>query len=405
MRFLFLCLLFLTVEARRYHDSSSSSAEDDVSESRLVLSKSTYSPDSYLKMKIPSLSESLSGKELIDYVNGRQDLWTATEDNKFAQYTDEEKRKLMGVNHVQNSVHSRRNLGNTRHLNVELPDNFDAREQWGSTCPSVKQIRDQSSCGSCWAFGAVEAMSDRICIHSKGKAQPSLSARDLLSCCKDCGFGCNGGDPYQAWNFWHIEGIVTGSNFTANTGCQPYPFAPCEHHSTATHFKPCPHDLYPTPQCEKTCKSGYSRDYAADKYFGLEPYAVEQDEESIRKELFTNGPLEVSFDVYDDLLAYKGGIYVHQGGKLDGGHAVKLVGWGVENKVPYWIIANSWNQDWGEDGYFRMLRGVNECGIEGGVVGGLPDLRRSPGSSVHELHESPATKRRKHNPESYDIYK
>jgi C1A family cysteine protease len=51
--------------------------------------------------------------------------------------------------------------------------------------------------------------------------------------------------------------------------------------------------------------------------------------------------------VYDDLLSYKGGIYVHQGGKLDGGHAVKLVGWGVENKVPYWIIANSWNEDWG----------------------------------------------------------
>lgn len=51
--------------------------------------------------------------------------------------------------------------------------------------------------------------------------------------------------------------------------------------------------------------------------------------------------------VYDDLLSYKGGIYVHQGGKLDGGHAVKLVGWGVENKIPYWIIANSWNEDWG----------------------------------------------------------
>lgn len=50
---------------------------------------------------------------------------------------------------------------------------------------------------SCWAFGAVEAMSDRVCIASKGKQQPTLSARDLLSCCTGCGFGCNGGDPYQ----------------------------------------------------------------------------------------------------------------------------------------------------------------------------------------------------------------
>lgn len=98
----------------------------------------------------------------------------------------------MGVNHVQNSIFARRNLASSRHSNVLLPESFDAREQWGSICPSVKQVRDQSSCGSCWAFGAVEAMSDRICIASKGKLQPTLSARDLLSCCKACGFGCNG---------------------------------------------------------------------------------------------------------------------------------------------------------------------------------------------------------------------
>ncbi|PAV79919.1 hypothetical protein WR25_23894 [Diploscapter pachys] len=47
-----------------------------------------------------------------------------------------------------------------------------------------------------------------------------------------------------------------------------------------------------------------------------------------------------------------------------GGHAVKLVGWGTENGTPFWRIANSWNADWGENGYFRILRGVDECGIE-----------------------------------------
>nr|1SP4_A Chain A, Cathepsin B [Bos taurus] len=48
-----------------------------------------------------------------------------------------------------------------------LPESFDAREQWPN-CPTIKEIRDQGSCGSCWAFGAVEAISDRICIHSNG---------------------------------------------------------------------------------------------------------------------------------------------------------------------------------------------------------------------------------------------
>lgn len=46
-----------------------------------------------------------------------------------------------------------------------IPDTFDARTAWPN-CESIKEIRDQSDCGSCWAFGAVEAMSDRICIHS-----------------------------------------------------------------------------------------------------------------------------------------------------------------------------------------------------------------------------------------------
>lgn len=77
----------------------------------------------------------------------------ATEENKFSKYTEKEKKELMGVNHVQNSVHARRNPANSRHLNVELPDNFDAREQWGANCPSVKQIRDQSSCGGIHPFG------------------------------------------------------------------------------------------------------------------------------------------------------------------------------------------------------------------------------------------------------------
>ena len=51
-----------------------------------------------------------------------------------------------------------------------VPEHFDARSKW-SECPSVREIRDQGGCGSCWAFGAVTAISDRICIHSKGKKQ------------------------------------------------------------------------------------------------------------------------------------------------------------------------------------------------------------------------------------------
>ena len=55
-----------------------------------------------------------------------------------------------------------------------------------------------------------------------------------------------------------------------------------------------------------------------------------------------------------------------------GGHAVRIIGWGVENGVKYWLIINSWNSYWGDKGTIKMRRGVNECGIEDNVVAGIP---------------------------------
>ncbi len=70
-----------------------------------------------------------------------------------------------------------------------IPTSFDARTQWPN-CPTISLIRDQSSCNSSWAFGAVEAMSDRICIGSNGTTIVNISATDLLDCCGSaCGQG------------------------------------------------------------------------------------------------------------------------------------------------------------------------------------------------------------------------
>ena len=90
--------------------------------------------------------------------------------------------------------------------------------------------------------------------------------------------------------------------------------------------------------------------------------------------IMSGGPVETAFTVYSDFEDYAGGIYQHITGEKAGGHAVKIVGWGVEAGTKYWKIANSWNPHWGESGYFRIIRGKNHCGIEDSVVAGLPKM-------------------------------
>lgn len=77
------------------------------------------------------------------------------------------------------------------------------------------------------------------------------------------------------------------------------------------------------------------------------------------------------FSVYQDFFSYESGVYQHKKGDYVGGHVVKIVGWGVGNDgTKYWKVLNSWG-DWGEDnGFFRIIRGTNNCGFEEYIMGG-----------------------------------
>jgi len=205
-------------------------------------------------------------------------------------------------------------------------------------------------------------MSDRLCIASKAAVTIPLSAEDMLSCCETCGMGCNGGYPASAWAYFKNTGLVADSEYT-------YAFAPCAHHVNSTVYKPCGEEQ-PTPSCDKSKLSGKTykakSSYSVGGLFGAAA--------KIQAEIMTNGPVEGAFTVYQDFLAYKSGVYQHTSSSALGGHAIRILGWGVENGTPYWLVANSWNESWGDNGTFKILRGKNECGIEGGVVAGLVDI-------------------------------
>ncbi|VDP82328.1 unnamed protein product [Echinostoma caproni] len=196
---------------------------------------------------------------------GTSATWTAAMPKRFT--SKEQVKPFLGSLFEPKALRAaRRPTVNYNLDNVKLPEQFDARDQW-KNCPSIGEIRDQSSCGSCWAFGAVEAMTDRTCIHSHGRKTADLSARDMLSCCPTCGFGCNGGYPPRAWDFWKSSGLVTGGSLEDAQGCQPYPFPKCNHHSEHSKYQDCAEDLYETPICMKTCQPSFNRTYREDKVY------------------------------------------------------------------------------------------------------------------------------------------
>merc|ERR1712070_1176079 len=136
------------------------------------------------------------------------------------------------------------------------------------------------------------------------------------------------------------------------------------------------------PACPTTCAD--SETWASSKVKAKSSYAI-HGAQNMMKEIMTNGPIQVAFKVYKSFMNYKSGVYQKHWYELlpEGGHAVKIVGWGSETSTntwgenvstDYWLVANSWNTKWGLDGFFKILRGADQCGIEtlGPPYAGMP---------------------------------
>ncbi|CAG9824790.1 unnamed protein product [Phaedon cochleariae] len=262
-------------------------------------------------------------------------------------------KRRLGALEIENQA----NLQTVHHVKADdevIPDTFDAREKWPNSTAA--------------------AMSDRICISSNGTDQTLVSDEDLMSCCSECGNGCNGGYPLQAWRYWRRTGIVTGGPYNSTTGCKAYSLPPCEHYGTTGGLPQCPSEGYYTPDCVGSCDKGYTLSYNDSKTYAAQAYTIIGNVEQIQLEILRNGPVAAIFTMNSDFLNYKSGVYQDISLDYFGTHAVRVIGWGEENNVPFWLITNSWNEDWGDKGTFKIRRGTNECRIENQVSAGLPRL-------------------------------
>jgi len=274
---------------------------------------------------------------LVSTVRAKTTTWTAHDasTNPLASYSHEQLLGMLGTYLVPiNGIYKRPTV-------VATPTSFDARAQWGSF---IHPIRDQQSCGSCWAFGSTEAFSDRFAIASNGAIDVILSPEDLVSCDKT-DYGCNGGYLENAWEYLESKGAVSDSCFpyTAGSGREA--------------------------KCATSCVDGTAwKKYKCQAGSIVNPLTVDE----IKSEIYQHGPMEGAFTVYEDFFNYAGGVYQHVSGAVAGGHAIKVLGWGNENGVDYWLCANSWGTGWGESGFFRIKQG--DCGINDQLFACTPDL-------------------------------
>ncbi|KAI0986032.1 hypothetical protein GJ496_003900 [Pomphorhynchus laevis] len=226
------------------------------------------------------------------------------------------------------------------------PDNWTVSQGgW-----KVGSVRDQGNCGSSWALSAVDVASDRVSLY-EDKSQNQLSVQYVLSCsgrtAKD---SCRAGRIEHAWGFLKDFGVPYESFYpyeSGRTGLIGY----CAHFPDLD--TPKAHNYVPS--------STYHRFSPA--------YKIDEETLQIKYELFERGPVQATMLVCPDFFQYKSGVYKSiwpsKERSLCDYHSVRLIGWSKYTNIQgrtieYWICINSWGNDWGENGYFKIEIGDSD---------------------------------------------
>jgi len=296
-------------------------------------------------------------ESVADALNFLQLGWKATVYHAFKGKTVRELNRFAGVKHnrpvpeggFRSSQATADNtfssfLGvRTRTRRSSGHQSFDWRKKDGQDW--LQPVVTQGDCGSCYTISTVHMLTARNRIAKNDPSKQPFSVMFPLYC-SEYNQGCDGGYGFLQSKWAEDVGLVPES-------CAPFA------ESSSCHAL-------------SGCDLGSTRFRAANHHYVGGFYGASE-EGLIREELVKNGPVVMSFEPKEDFMYYKSGVYksgpnkIHQEWEqVD--HAVLLVGYGEDKSQAYWTLQNSWGTDWGEAGFFRIARGIDESGCESIVV-------------------------------------
>ena len=218
-------------------------------------------------------------------------------------------------------------------------------EYKGVTGDWTTPIKDQGACGSCWAFGAVAALET---LYNMKKGNPNLDIDLSEQFVVSCGMlynplalqGCCGGYLQDTLNFLGRHGTVTESCFGYQAiDANGRNFSECDRLTGS-------HDPV---ECDDKCSEWKNQVYKIGNYYSL------LTKNMVKNAIVEYGPVISGIAIYEDFYDYENGIYERNSNNYLGGHIVAIVGF--NDAEQYWICKNSWGDDWGENGYFRIRYG------------------------------------------------
>lgn len=212
-------------------------------------------------------------------------------------------------------------------------------------------IRNQGSCGSCWAFGTVGPLEATI---KMWDAQArDLAEQYLVSCASEYN-GCGGGWFAHDYHEWKIPAGETtaGAVYEADFAYQ----ARDSSQGVGCDFTPQPHTHH-----EKIAS-----------WAEIDPYYNVPSVSAIKQAIYEHGPVAAAVCVGSAFQGYRNGVFqTNETCSNDVNHAIVLVGWNDAEQT--WILRNSWGTGWGESGYMRIKWGTSKIGYGANyIVYGVP---------------------------------